>query len=332
MDAWKSWFPEDVKWYQFQTVEDKPEGYRAVAVRHSYVIVQDKHREPAGWPCEISEFVQWLVDGVRSCIEMLKAGTYNDVVRENLPPQHRTGTIRRRDFWNVWPDARVDFFKDISPADVAEFIERASTQEENYAAMKDRLQAMTANDFFRFCAMGYAENTYDGCGKTPKEQYVLHADGRDEGLQDIDADSPEAFHAWFHDRDRCGGHPWEVCRGGNSTHVDLRVMEDARGYFLYLAGAAWNRTIETVKFYLALTRANIPVYLAEAKMLADRLAEEEKIGIVPEGVLPAYCGSWFPNEHIIDYMNLPSEDREKFLPFCTWYEEKPAALAQREKT
>ena len=220
----------------------------------------------------------------------------------------------------------------ISPADVTEFIERVSAQEENYAAMKDRLQAMTANDFFRFCAMGYAENKYDGCGKTPKEQYVLHADGRDEGLQDIDADSPEAFHAWFHDRDRCGGHPWEVCRGGNSTHVDLRVMEDMRGYFLYLAGAAWNRTMETVKFYLALTRANIPVYLAEAKMLADRLAEEEKFGIVPEGVLPAYCGSWFPNEHIIDYMNLPSEDREKFLPFCTWYEERPAALAQREET
>jgi hypothetical protein len=53
---------------------------------------------------------------------------------------------------------------------------------------------------------------------------------------------------------------------------------------------------------------------------------------VPEGVLPAYCGSWFPNEHIIDFMNLPSEDREKFLPFCTWYEERPAALAQREET
>ena len=136
VDAWKSWFPEDVKWYHFQAVEDKAEGYRAVAVRHSYVIVQDKRREPAGWPCEISEFVQWLVDGVRSCIEMLKAGTYNDVVRENLPPQHRTGTIRRRDFWNVWPDARVDFFKDISPADVTEFIERVSAQEENYAAMK----------------------------------------------------------------------------------------------------------------------------------------------------------------------------------------------------
>ena len=70
------------------------------------------------------------------------------------------------------------------------------------------------------------------------------------------------------------------------------------------------------------------IYLKEA----IEKAEEEKIGIVPDGVLPAYCGSWFPNEHIIDYMNLPSEDREEFLPFCTWYEEKPAALAQREET
>lgn len=175
-----------------------------------------------------------------------------------------------------------------------------------------------------------AENKYDGCDKAPKEQYYLHADGRDDGLQDIEGNSPEAFHAWLHDRQRLGGHPWEVCRGGNSTHVSLQVVEDDRGYFLYLAGDAWNRTIETVKFYLALTRAHVPVYLVEAQVLADRLAEKEKIGIVPEGVIPAYCGNWFPNEHIIDYMNLPDEDRDKFLPFCTWLEEQPVALQEAE--
>ena len=191
---------------------------------------------------------------------------------------------------------------------------------------------MTANDFFRFCAMGYAENQYSGCDKAPKDQYYLHADGRDDGLQNIDADSPEAFHAWLHDRNRYGGHPWEVCRGGNSTHVSLQVTEDDGGYFLYLAGDAWNRTIETVKFYLALTRAHIPVYLVEAQTLADRLAEKEKIGIVPEGVMPAYCGNWFPNEHIIDFMNLPDENREKFLPFCTWYDEQPVTLSQDKES
>lgn len=82
---------------------------------------------------------------------------------------------------------------------------------------------MTANDFFRFCAMGYAENKYSGCDKTPKEQYYLHADGRDDGLRDLNPDDPEAFHAWLHDYSRGGGHPWEVCRGGNSTKAFMLV-------------------------------------------------------------------------------------------------------------
>ena len=322
ISEWKAWFPNEVQWYLLQAVEQKEEGYRAVTLRHDFVIVVDKRREAKGFPNEITPFVQWIVDGVKECIEMLKAGTYNDFVRDNLPPEHRTGTIRRKDFWDVWPEERKEFFKDISADDVAEFIGKASAQPDDYRKFKSCLSSITANDFFRFCAMGYAENKYDGCDRTPKEQYYLHADGRDDGLKDIDADSPEAFRDWLLDRNNHGGHPWEVCRGGNSTHVSLCVVDDEQGYFLYLAGDAWTRTIETVKFYLALTRAGVPVYLDEAHTLADRLAETEKIGIVPEGIRPAYCENFFPKEHIIDFMNLPYDDREKFIPFCTWYDEK----------
>ena len=273
IEEWKAWFPEEIKWYQLQAVQLKDEGYRAVMLGHKYVIVQDKRREPAGFPNEIPEFVQWLIDGVKECIEMLKAGTYNDFIKENLPPEHRTGKILRKHYWDIWPEARKEFFEDISAEDVAEFIRKASAQGEGSETIKERLPSMTANDFFRFCAMGYAENKYNGCDKTPKEQYYLHADGRDDGLKDLNPDDPEAFHAWLHDYSRGGGHPWEVCRGGNSTHVSLRPMDDKGGYFLYLDGDAWNRTIETVKFFLALTRAGIPVYLIEAHTLADRLAE-----------------------------------------------------------
>ena len=324
IQEWESWFPDEIEWYEMEALEIPKEGYRAVMLRHNFVITQDLRRQVKGFPLELSEFVQWLVDGVKECLEMLRAGTYNDFIRENLPPQHRTGTIKRKDFWDVWPEARASFFKDISAEDVAVFIQLASEQPADYKEIDGRLPAMTANDFFRFCAMGYAANNYPGCDKPPKEQYYLHADGRDDGLKEIDADDPEAFHTWLNDREY-GGHPWEVCRGGNSTHVSLTVSEDERGYFLFLAGDAWTRTIETVKFYLALRRAGIPVFLHEAKTLAQRLAETELIGIVPEGVFPAYCGSWF-REHIIDYMNLPNEDREKFVPFCTWYDEPQITL------
>ncbi len=327
---WEDWFPEETEWYEFQAVQLKDEGYRAVTLRHKVVILQDKHREPAGYPNEITEFVQWLIDGVKECIDMLKAGTYNDYVNANLPPQHRTGKIRRKDFWNIWPEAREEFFEDISAEDVAEFIKKASAQGVDPETIKERLPGMTANDFYRFCAMGYAENRYKGCDLTPKEQYYLHADGRDSGLRNIDADDPAAFYAWLHDRSRGGGHPWEVCRGGNSTHVSLYPLDDENGYYFILDGDAWNRTIETVKFYLALTRAGVPVYLREAHTLADRLAETEWIGIVPEGVFPAYCESRFPNDHIIDFINLPYDDREKFLPFCIWYDEELVLLMKKK--
>ena len=323
---WKCWFPDEIKWYECTAIESKSDGFRAVWVKHKLVIVQDRRKEQTAFPTEISEFVQWLVDGVKECIEMLKAGSYNDFVRENLPPQHRVGVISHSDYWTVWPELRTDFFKDISAEDTAEFIQRASAQKEDFYAVEGRLPSMTANEFFQFCAMGYAANDYYGLEQTPQEQYLIHSDGRDEGLCEIDPDSPEAYEQWRQDCSHFGGHPWEVCRGGNSTHIHLQPIHDEQGYFLALAGDAEGRTIETVKFYLALTRAGIPVYLDEAHALANRLAGTELIGIVPEGIIPRYCQSYFPNEHIINFMNLPYEDRESFLPFCHWYDEKEVFL------
>ena len=126
------------------------------------VIVQDDQEstDEFTFVCKISEFVAWLIDGVQECLDMLRAGTYNEFVRKNLPPQHRTGTILRRDFWNVWPEAREEFFKDITPEDVAEFIQLASAQASDYRDFEGRLASMSTGDFYRFCAMGYAANNY----------------------------------------------------------------------------------------------------------------------------------------------------------------------------
>ena len=79
--------------------------------------------------------------------------------------------------------------------------------------------------------------------------YYRHADGRDDGLKKIDPDSAEAFADWLENREK-GGHPWEVCRGGNSTHVSLyvglgRVAEGC--YHLALAAKSYGRCVEAIK-------------------------------------------------------------------------------------
>ena len=92
--------------------------------------------------------------------------------------------------------------------------------------------------------------SYKTYGMTPKELYFRYADGRDEELSSIDLDSETAFREWLKFGGRGYGHPWEVSRGGNSTHIDFQVDVDSDGYYFFLAGA--NRSNETLKFYLAL--------------------------------------------------------------------------------
>lgn len=136
-------------------------------------------------------------------------------------------------------------------------------------------------------------------------------------MADIDPDSPEEFSKWYSSQEYHGAHPWEVCRGGNSTHVDLYVCRDERGYYLRVAGTSTWRSVEAIKFFLTLRKVGIPVVIREAELLKERLRGSEKIGVVPFGVHPAYCQSWFPNEHIEIFTNLSDEEPEKMALFVS---------------
>ena len=310
---WEDMFPEQEYWYLLQTIEDDDTGYRAIFVGHEFLIEIDPLHQKSSLIYDISEFVQWILHEVKRCIAELEEGTYNSNVCNNLPAKHRTGTITRKELYDIFPEEREDLFQNLSDEDKQAFIACATE-----AIPEQRLPSMTANDFYRFCAYGYEANGYKGTDRTPVEQYYLHADGRDDELREIDPDSPEAFHQWLTERKYRGGHPWEVCRGGNSTHISLYVSNHEDGYYLTLAGSSVCRTIETVKFYLALHRKGLPVRLREAAILVERLQESERIGIVPEGIWPVYCEGMFPGEHIIAFRNLPSEKQEIVSSICIW--------------
>mgnify|MGYP001634655237 FL=1 len=319
---WTAEFPDEVEWINFTAIEDREIGYRMIYLGQHSILEMDSRKEKS-FPHDISEFSCWLVDAVSQAIHQIEAGTYNEMLERNLPPQHRTGTIRRSKLWEVWPEHKADFFEDLSQKDIDEFLSVAS---DFLPAGSQRPSEMTANYFFSCCALGYHANQYPGGDKLPRDQYRQHADGRDDGLLDITPDSPRAFSLWYHNREKIGGHPWEVCRGGNSTHISLYVQEDASGYSLQLAGSSWTRTIETVRFFLALYRAGCPVTIREAEMLKSRLTGSEQIGIVPKGIVPCYCHSLFEGEKVIDFMNLPSEDRDVFAAQCVWKPVKKAYL------
>lgn len=322
---WKAEYPEEIQWFNLTAVERKDTGYKAIFLSNRFIIELDP-RKSGGFEQDISEFTEWLLKQVMKCIDELNSGAYNRRVAEELPVQYRTGTIVRKDLHDLCPELRSCFQEELSQQEIDDFVSFVERQPED-TDEAERIQHLTAGEFYKFCSIGYKANNYSGCDKTPKEQYYLHADGRDGGLQNVDADSEEQFIAWLHDNSHFGVHPWEVCRGGNSTHISLYVYHNEWGFMLVLAGKSISRFVETIKFYLALRNYGIPVYLQNGEKLMERVLETELVGIVPKTVFPRYCESMFPGLDVIDFMHLPDENRNAIADRCTWIPEPQIALS-----
>ena len=319
-DWWKEEFSEAESWIHFAARENATTSYRALYLNHCCVIEQ--RAETDGKQKDCSELLAWVLTGVKAVIAEVRNGTYNERVAKELPPQHRIGTMTRETFWNATPWLRKSFFKNLSGRDVAEFMANAV---DDPGQLQHRIKEITANDFFSYCALGYKENEYMATYLPPREQYCLHANGQDDGLTEIDPDTPQAFAEWFHNHETYG-HPWEVCKGWRHEHISLLVHKDEKGYYLAVSGSSYTRCREAIKFYLALHRAGLPVCMVHAEQLKKRLLGTEKIGIVPHGILPIDCQHLFPDEDIIDFTHLPEEKRWKVASQCVWQEQKPVRL------
>ena len=146
------------------------------------------------------------------------------------------------------------------------------------------------------------------------------ADGRDAGLRNIEGNAQRAVHAWYHSGERLGAHPWEICRGGNSTHISLFATNTENKWYLRLAGSSIVRVEETVKMAIVLYDKNIPFTLSEAEAILQMITGNDYIGIVPDYIFPRYCHGLFPKEDkIIDFMNLGMEEDEAIISKIYWY-------------
>jgi len=255
---------------------------------------------------------------VEDCIAAVRSGAYNGSVEEKLPARKRVGKILREAYWSVYPEEKAAYLEHITPEEICDFTERMQTQPTDAPAA--RLPEMTAKLFFNCCRLGYQANDYEGAGQlSPRELYRANADGRHDGLLDLPEDSADAFSDWI-DNGYKGGHPWEVCRGGNSTHISLFARRDEKGWWLELAGSSYGRSVETIKFYLALAHNGLPVSLYKGPALAAMVTGQDYIGIVPEGIIPRYCDDWFPREDkFLQFMNLPLENTEAVARVAEWY-------------
>ena len=131
------------------------------------------------------------------------------------------------------------------------------------------LESLTANEYFNYCKIAYIaakqEDEHVDETLSGKELYRIFADGRDDGLLEIDGDSQQEFADWIdgkHPKKGMGGHPWEIKRGGNTTHITLAVYRppysQRNRFIIELCGEAWTRFAETLKMLYAIHEAVCP--------------------------------------------------------------------------
>jgi len=323
---WKEYYPEETKWYIFKTSKFRDEKFFYLNEK-LFCIIQEKDppsNQNASVSVDYELFINWLQERILVEISKLRQNpkAYNSYIQQNLSWTKRFGRILRKDFWDISGDNAIRPDRNLGEENIKKlkvFVEAVKT------GSTPQFQEMTANMFFRMCEICYDANGYFKNAEesfTPREKYLNMSDGRDAGLRNIDGDSPEAFYEWYHSSERMGAHPWEICRGGNSTHISLFIAEVQNKWEICLAGSSIVRVEETVRMAVALFENKILFQLSNAEEIVPMVTGNDFIGIVPDGIFPRYCHSLFPKEdNIIDFMNL-GFDKEiipKIIEKTYWY-------------
>jgi hypothetical protein len=315
---WKEEYPDSAKWYLLSVTQYNEQYFIFI---DNKLTLHIKNALPEINESHNNQLISWIDRAVDNCLDWLKRGSagYNQYISQHLPFTRRTGRILRKQYWDIDSEEKEWMLKELTKADLDTLkIIVELSESEVQTIFQNR---MTSGIFFDCCKMGYEANGYSFDTELKSaDLYRKFADGRDFGLGQLDLDSSEAFEEWFDRREWQFGHPWEVCRGGNSTHISLYVDKQANAWRLSLAGKSCSRVAETVRFAIALYKQNIPFKLWNAKEILAMVSGTDYIGIVPEGITPVYCHSYFPKEDcIVDFMNLPTESKDEVIAAAYWY-------------
>jgi hypothetical protein len=237
-------------------------------------------------------------------------GVYRETLRE-YPLNMRYGIVPKSVIWKYYADTyRPD--AELGKARIAEFITlvRAGKFREEFNGHHKK---MTLALFMRYCKLAYLAN--------PDKRF---ADGRDEGLSGLAPNSERAFSKWYRSG-RGGGHPWEIYRGGNTTHIDLGIVDRHQGWSVFLRGSSTGRMVETVRIALALVRAGLAVEIHDADELMLRLLGMDHVGLIPTYLTGHRAAQDFDKQdQVFDCTHLGDLPRNnRILPFITWKPLKP---------
>ncbi len=276
------------------------------------------------WMQLISAAGKWLKQVEKDWVKA------NKQVQEEYPLKYRYGAVPHCLVRDSVPGAfRLD--KALGKSKARKLIrlveEGCFMNRDNYIS-----SSMTAAKYFEYCKIAYLAAARKEDKVDPslfgREMYKLYADGRHEGLLDIDPDSEQEFADWIdrkHPKWTGGGHPWEIKRGGNTTHIGLSVRRpdyfQKEGFVVEVNGHSIIRMVEAMKMFLSIHEASLPITIAEPESVRKRLLGQDNVGIIPEYASLHRANQRFhPEEDVFEVMYYEDLGRYKrrITPFIRW--------------
>ncbi len=323
--AWKECYPKKVYWHKLIFIHDE----QCTVLYLDQAMFVSLHKESQFGnrrTVDVTGVLNYILSEVRKIRKMVKKGTYERYLIENLSHEYRYGEIERAELWKIAPKSKENDLKCLETEEIDKFIKFIEKNGKEKPA--ERLKEMTAGRYFELCADCYKAAEYaDLENRTPKQMYERHADNRDGGLSTLDENSSEAFNEWFEMSNddkwkiRNASHLWEMATGGSFVRMDLRVNKDEDGFYLTLTGGLHCRTDEAVRMFNALCEKGVPVQFANGDDIAYKIQGKDSVGIVPVNEPPfAYWYGGFPNGDLASYIQIDNfEERDEIVKAATWF-------------
>ena len=317
------------------------EEYKTIIFNNSLIVKVDPIDMRTGFEFDISSFLEDLYEKIKDSINLLRNNSYYQNLCDEISYRQRIGMIKLDDLFSLNDEMKKEYYEFLSGEDIDLFLNSIDRQikytekvekeasenksdikkyfqklEEQYSCIH-RIEKMNAQDYYNICKICYKSINLEGSNEiSSKDLFYKYADGRDCGLKDIDLYSYEAFDNWVK---IANDHANQIRGGSSTTRIDLRVKKDDKGYYLVLSGRYLWISNEVIKFYVELTKKNMPVFLFDAEVIRDRLIGKGVVGIVPYKIFPRYCQSLFDVD-VCDFMHLPYYPNEynKYLKYIEW--------------
>ncbi len=329
---WKFYFPINSKeWEKLSiTLYDSNYYFGFASSKFSFCYPGEKDR--IDWEDQIFKKIIEHVPKIIAKIQKNMESYYRSLIKE-LPVKYRWGVMPRKALLlNIDDMYRPEL--ELGAKNTKELVRWI---EKNGREKGELSEPMTLELYLKYCKIAYNANAKKLHVKGTESGFELYkrlADNRHEGLLDIDPKSPKAFKKWFHGK-HMGGHPWEIYRGGNTTHINLGIttlerylVKDPKDdkFIIYLQGLSTSRLVETANIALAFIRNKMPFQFMGAEDVRLKLLALDNIGIIP---------SWYSlhrgNQNFIDglnvndcihYEDLTGSERKKIFPYITWLPQK----------